>query len=136
MSTDMPDDKVMHKAPLSIGEAQDRITARDRVFFEEHPSRTQYKRPYQVPEFWPILYDPDANLYVEITQLRPGIRTRRLLGDAIGYVPDNPEWLGENDFEATVKELRNAKPLPEGWAEKIKHIVDAMPPSDTPRPAA
>lgn len=118
--------------PKNISEALERITARDRVFFEEHRSRTQYKRPYQEPEFWPIAYDLSANIYVEVTCYAPGIRSRRVLGDPTGVVWDSKEWLGDLDFGTVVEQMRNTPSLPEGWQDSIRKVAEKMV-SDAPK---
>jgi hypothetical protein len=61
----------------------DAASERDRRWFEQHPDQTSYIRPRMPHEFdlSPLAngdYAPDATL-VEVVQVRPGLRLRRLL---------------------------------------------------------
>jgi len=58
-------------------EAADAASEQDREYFEQHPDQHSVYRaalPHEWPQFPP---HDDAMLMVEVTQLGPGLRTRR-----------------------------------------------------------
>ncbi len=56
----------------------DAVTARDAEYFEKHPDATYYVRGYVPGEFYPAEPAPHQRSQIRVTQLRPGIRTRRV----------------------------------------------------------
>lgn len=52
----------------------ERVMAADREYFKRHPWQVHYERPMVYGEFWP--YFPGGVLYVIVSQLQPGARTR------------------------------------------------------------
>jgi hypothetical protein len=48
--------------------------ARDRAYFEQHPSASFYVRQYIPGELWPLHHPQDT--WMVVTQLKPGMRLR------------------------------------------------------------
>ena len=78
--------------------ALDAVTDADRVFFEEHPAATEYRRPIQPAEVterraWGLLPDCPGRAVgrVLVTQIEPGLRTRNF--DSLLYLLIEPEGL-------------------------------------------
>lgn len=64
-----------------------RIVAQDRAWFAAHPGENRYVRPYVPGEFWPDHPPAGVDLVVLVTQLAPGIRTRR----AVAHLTKRPD---------------------------------------------
>lgn len=65
------------RAPRRFRRIIDAVSARDRLYFEQHPLESQYLRPYVPGETWPLLDHPGTHMLV--TRIGPGIRTKALL---------------------------------------------------------
>ncbi|MGD9890118.1 MAG: hypothetical protein AB7R89_11085 [Dehalococcoidia bacterium] len=65
------------RAPRRFRRIIDAVKARDRAYFEQHPSESQYLRPYIPGETWPVL--DHGGTHVLVTRIAPGIRTKTLL---------------------------------------------------------
>ena len=70
--------------------ALDRASEYDRLWFEKHPGRGSYVRPYLPGEFAePGVVDDDLMVdddpMVEVTQISPGVRIRRFAPGTILY---------------------------------------------------
>ena len=96
-------DKSLLRAPAWVQQRYEACQERDRAFFAAHPSRTQYSRPYDIAEMWPIMFDPDVAVTTKVVQIAPGIRTRSFSGTADGCIPDVKEWLGDNDWTTLMR---------------------------------
>ena len=60
--------------PQPYNDILERVTLRDKVFFEEHPEREDYCRMTVPGEFWP---EPEDNYsWVYVKQIYPGVRFR------------------------------------------------------------
>jgi hypothetical protein len=68
----------------------ERVTERDRSYFAAHPGAASYIRDYIPGEFPPESLaavgagTPQQNSLVEVRQLAPGVRVRRVVGFAFG----------------------------------------------------
>jgi len=65
--------------PPAISALVDRQMLADAAYFRQHPAERRYARRYVPGEAWPNVLPPDT--VVEVTQLRPGVRSR-----AFGWV--------------------------------------------------
>ncbi len=65
--------------PLAIATLVDQQMLQDAAYFHQHPDKRTYARRYVPGEAWPNVLPPDT--VVEVTQLRPGVRSR-----AFGWV--------------------------------------------------
>ena len=107
-----PDNSLL-RAPRWVQERYEACQERDRAFFAAHPSRTQYKRPYDIAEMWPIMFDSDVPVTTEVVQHAPGIRTRTFSSGAAARIPDVKEWLGDNDWTTLMQRYAQVGPAPE-----------------------
>jgi hypothetical protein len=77
-----------------FGTIADRVGARDRSFFDEHPAESAYLRPYVPGEFSPEglaavgVPAPEQDSWVLVTALGPGLRTRRPVGRIVAGRPE------------------------------------------------
>ena len=104
MSTEMhgPDTNLL-RAPAWVREQYEACQVRDRAFFAAHPSRTQYSRPYDIAEMWPIMFDPEVAVTTKVTQIKPGVRARKFSPICEGRIPNAKEWLGDNDWATLMR---------------------------------
>ena len=65
--------------PPAISALVDRQMIQDAAYFRQHPDAQRYARSYVPGEAWPN--ELPADTVVEVTQLRPGVRSR-----AFGWV--------------------------------------------------
>ncbi len=65
--------------PPAISALVDRQMLADAAYFRQHPAERRYARRYVPGEAWPNVLPQDT--VVEVTQLRPGVRSR-----AFGWV--------------------------------------------------
>ena len=65
--------------PPAISALVDQQMIADAAYFRQHPDAQRYVRRYVPGEAWPNVLPPDT--VVEVTQLRPGVRSR-----AFGWV--------------------------------------------------
>jgi hypothetical protein len=65
--------------PPAISALVDRQMLADAAYFRQHPDAQRYARRYVPGEAWPNVLPADT--VVEVTQLRPGVRSR-----AFGWV--------------------------------------------------
>jgi len=65
--------------PPAISALVDRQMLQDAAYFRQHPDARRYARPYVPGEAWPN--ELPADTVVEVTQHRPGVRSR-----AFGWV--------------------------------------------------
>ncbi len=65
--------------PPAISALVDQQMIADAAYFRQHPDARRYARRYVPGEAWPNELPPDT--VVEVTQLRPGVRSR-----AFGWV--------------------------------------------------
>ena len=65
--------------PPAIATLVDQQMLQDAAYFRQHPDKRTYARRYVPGEAWPNVLPPDT--VVEVTQLRPGVRSR-----AFGWV--------------------------------------------------
>ena len=81
-------ERVILPTPPQFQEIVERVTARDREYFEAHPHETAYSRQYVPGEFWPVQF-PQSTLVI-VREIEPGVRAR------IPILPRVPEdWEGE-----------------------------------------
>lgn len=73
------------KAPEPFGSLIDDVCAKDRCWFEKHPGEVSYHRDFVSGEDYP--FDFGRVLYVRVTQVAVGVRTRQFFGPdgAIGH---------------------------------------------------
>jgi hypothetical protein len=55
----------------------ERVTARDKQYFLEHPGKVEYYRPYVPGETWPY-WSPECT-HTLVKKIAPGLRTRQFL---------------------------------------------------------
>jgi hypothetical protein len=62
--------------PRRFRRLMQRVSARDRAYFERRPDVTDYVRPYVPGESWPLVFPAT---HVRVTQIAPGVRTKAFL---------------------------------------------------------
>jgi hypothetical protein len=84
----------VRQAREPFGTIADRVSARDRGFFDDHPGEPAYLRRYIPGEFPSEALAaadcdaPKARSWVMVTALAPGIRVRRPIGRVVGRPKD------------------------------------------------
>ncbi len=65
--------------PARFRRIKERVAARDRQWFAQHPGHSHYVRPYVPGELWPGQAPTGVDVLVLVTQREPGYRTRELI---------------------------------------------------------